>query len=120
MRRASSVRMRSRATTVSPGGKTEPGTGEDAVDLDRRSRRIVRPTGNPMAYSSGVRTAKVPSRWSTFDACDVSPRLAAVAAGVHRQRAADGARDAGEELGVGAAVHRREARELRARDARVA
>ena len=44
-----------------------------------------------------------------FDAHHVGPRLPAVAARVHRQRAADGAGDAGEELGLAAAVHRREA-----------
>jgi hypothetical protein len=54
-----------------------------------------------------------------FYARDIAPRFAAVAAGIHRQRAAHGSRYAGEKLGVGTAVHRGEARELRARDARI-
>ena len=54
---------------------------------------------------------------ASFDFRDITPGLAAVTAGVHRQRAADRARNAGQELGLGAVVHRREARELRARDA---
>jgi hypothetical protein len=48
---------------------------------------------------------------------DDAPRSRAVAAGVHRQRAADGAGNAGEELGAFQIVHRGEARHLRAGDA---
>ena len=48
---------------------------------------------------------------------DVVPRLAAVAAGVHRERAADGPRHPGEELRTLESVRRREARDLRRRDA---
>ena len=53
-----------------------------------------------------------------LDARDVAPRLAAVAAGVHRERTADRARDPGEELGARETVRRGEARDLGARDAR--
>src|SRR6185437_1426910 len=52
-----------------------------------------------------------------LDLDDIAPGLAAVAAGVHRQRAADRAGDDGKEFRVRPVVHRGKARDLRARDA---
>ena len=54
-----------------------------------------------------------------FDLDDIAPGLAAVAAGVHRQRAADRAGNAGKEFRVGPVVQRGEARDLRAGDSRL-
>ena len=53
-----------------------------------------------------------------FDARDIAPRLAAVATGIHRQRAADGAGNAGQEFRLGASMIGGEARELRDSQAR--
>src|SRR5215472_17249961 len=47
-----------------------------------------------------------------FGARDIAPCLAAVAARVHGQRAANRSRNAGEKFGLSAAVERGEAREL--------
>src|ERR1700694_5969751 len=67
-----------------------------------------------MAKSRGSSTANVSSRLasSTFATCrQVS---AAITAGVHRQRATDGAGHAGKKFGPGTIVHRGETSELRA------
>ena len=57
-----------------------------------------------MSNASRLRDVEPPVAIDHLAARDVRPGLAAVAAGVHRERAADGARNAGEELG---AVERR-------------
>src|SRR5688572_33144104 len=54
-----------------------------------------------------------------LDALDDAPGLAAVAAGVHRQCAADGARNTGEALRAGVVLVGGEARQIRAVDPRL-
>ena len=86
--------------------------------IRRRAAPSQRARGDSRSsYSSrrAHRAARRRDRWSRR-AHDV-PGLAAVAAGVHRERAADRAGNAGEELRAGEIVHRREARDLRAGDA---
>src|SRR6266545_3140658 len=53
-----------------------------------------------------------------FDARDATPCLAAVAARIHRERAADRSGNSGEKFGAAARVQRGEARNLRASSAR--
>ena len=71
------------------------------------SRCRTRPAGARAARRAGRASARV----------DDAPGLAAVAAGVHRQRAAHGARNAGEEFRAGEPVVGGEARHLGAGDA---
>jgi hypothetical protein len=74
----------------------------------RRLRRVALPSGRRAGSRRrsrpGHARARSPWRLSISTLFHVAPGFAAMAAGVHRQRTADGAGNAGEELGFGAAL----------------
>ena len=115
MRRLQELRDPLARDAAVAGGKGEPRGGEDVA-----RRGAVCTTHGPITGGvGGGRTHfDVPGARHDLDARDIAPRLAAVAAGVHRQRAADGAGNACEEFGLGKTVCRGEPRHLGARDAR--
>src|SRR5205085_5349095 len=92
--------------------EAKPGAGEPL--LARRARRAVALADIEL----GARALDPPARAiDGRDALDDVPGLAAVAAGVHGERAADRTRHAGEKFRALELVQCREARHLRARDA---
>ncbi len=104
--------MRARAAVPSPGANANHAAVKMPSGALPSARRHAPVADRVVGRRAHLEATVAPHH---LDADDVAPRLAAVAAGVHRERAADGARNAGQEFRAGAAVHRGEARELRDR-----
>jgi hypothetical protein len=97
-------------------GKAEPRADEPLVRAERSALELDLAVSR-LELAGGARAhCAVPV--DRVDALDELPGLGPEAAGIHRQRATDGAGDAREEFRALQAAGRREARDLRTRDAR--
>src|ERR1022692_1817837 len=91
--------------------KAEPRRGEYAFDVAAIRTQYASVGDRKIP---GLENGESAFALGELDLRHVPPSLAAVAAGVHRQRPADRARHASKEFGLGAIVHRRKTGELRA------